>query len=106
MRAVGDRGVSTAEDKRPGLSAAAGGLRGGLGGSSLTCTRGLLGGGLRAGAQASAGTSGPRPLRTTREVAGAHRSSVLLLGEAKGLLGASSVMSEMMGPELETTSGE
>jgi hypothetical protein len=45
IRAVGDNGVST-EDGCPGLASSTWGLRGGLGGSSLTRTRGLLGRGL------------------------------------------------------------
>ena len=78
MRVVGDRGVSTMADGRLGLAPSARGLCGGLGGSSLTRTRGLLDRGL---------------------------SSTLLPAEATGLPGASSVMSEMMGPELATASG-
>lgn len=35
-----------------------------------------------------------------------HLSSMLLPGEAKGLVGASSVISEIMGPELVTASEE
>lgn len=73
----------------------------------MTCTRGLLGRGLQVGAQASAGTSAaPALFGPLGRWRGPHRSSMLLLGEAKGLLGASSVMSEMMGPELDTASGE
>lgn len=57
MRAVGDRGVSTMEDGCPGPAASARGLRGGLGGSSLTRTRGLPDRGLHAGVHASASDS-------------------------------------------------
>lgn len=49
MRAVGDRGISTTEDGCPGLASSTRGLRGGLGGSSLTRTRGLLDTGLHVG---------------------------------------------------------
>lgn len=49
MRAVGDRGISTTEDGCPGLASSTRGLRGGLGGSSLTRTRGLPESGLRPG---------------------------------------------------------
>lgn len=45
MKAVGDKGVSM-EDGRPGLASSTRGLRGGLGGSSLTRTRVLLDSGL------------------------------------------------------------
>lgn len=45
MKAVGDKGVST-EDGRPGLASSTRGLRGGLGGSSLTRIRVLLDRGL------------------------------------------------------------
>lgn len=76
MKAVGDKGVS-AEDGRPGLASSTRGLRGGLGGSSLTRIRVLLDRGL---------------------------SSMLLPGDAKGLVGVSSVISEIMGPELATAS--
>lgn len=59
MKAVGDRGVSTTEDGLPGLASSTWGLRG-LGGSSLTRTRGLLVRGLHVRAQASAGAvAGP-----------------------------------------------
>lgn len=49
MRVAGDRGVSAAGDRRPGLANSTWGLRGGLGGSSLTRTRGLLDRGLHGG---------------------------------------------------------
>lgn len=45
MKAVGDKGVSM-EDGRPGLASSTRGLRGGLGGSSLTRIRVLLDRGL------------------------------------------------------------
>ena len=61
MRVVGDRGVSTMVDGCPGPASSARGLRGGLGGSTLTRTKGLLDRGLS--------------------------SSTLLPGQAKGLLG-------------------
>lgn len=110
MRAVGDRGVSTTEDGLPGLAASTWGLWGGLGGSSLTCTRGLLDTGLHAGGACISRCLGwPRrhpPSLPPGRYHGPHLSSGLLAGEAKGLLGASSVMSAMMGPELATVSGE
>lgn len=107
MRAVGDRGISTTEDWCPGLASSTRGLRGGLGGSSLTRTTGLLDSGLRVGAHTSgAGSVSPPLSRRVGRRRGPHLSSTLPPGEAKGLLGASSVMSEMMGPELATASGE
>lgn len=74
MKVVGDKGVSATEGGRLGLASSTRGLRGGLGGSSLTRITGLC--------------------------------SRVLPGEARGLQGPSSVMSEMMGPELVATSGE
>lgn len=110
MRAVGDKGVST-EDGCPGLASSTRGLRGGLGGSSLTCTKGLLdrgldivgmSGGAPAGSTTPNSVLGPQKDRTSDM---AYLSSMFLPGEARGLVGASSVISEIMGPELVTESG-
>lgn len=49
MRVVGDKGVSTTEGGCPGLASSTRGLREGLGGSSLTRTRGLMDRGLHIG---------------------------------------------------------
>lgn len=106
MRVVGDRGVSTMEDGRPGLASSARGLCGGLGGSSLTRTRGLLDRDLPMGHRRQRAPLPAPPAPACGEGAGPHLSSTLLPAEATGLLGASSVMSEMMGPELATASGE
>lgn len=106
IRVVGDRGVSTMEDGRPGLAPSARGLCGGLGGSSFTRTRGLLDRGLSVGHRHQRVPLPAPPAPACREGAGPHLSSTLPPEEATGLPGASSVMSEMMGPELVTASGE
>lgn len=79
----------------------------------MTRTRGLLDRGLHgAGGGGEGHTSQQAPCwpglpgAAGKVTDGAHLSSMLPPGEAKGLLGTSSVMSEMMGPEVETASGE
>lgn len=101
---VGERGVSTTEGDRWGLASSTRGLRVGLVGSSLTRITGL-----RTGWSISGGGCGGREafsgLHASVE-AWPHLCPRLLLGEARGLLGPNSVTSDMMGPELVSTSGE
>lgn len=119
MRAVGDKGVST-EDGCLGLASSTRGVRGGLGGLLLDTHQWAAGQGPgHVGGHVSRNLGGLHSLPTPSwahrgwpsEATGGlrgtqpHLSSMLLPGEAKGLVGASSVMSEIMGPEVVTTSG-